>query len=314
MTMPPADIELASRIVSDLLNEPALEAVPITGRGDVNRVLRVTAGGRAVVVRLNDDDDTLDRFAKERWCMERAAEAGIPGPVVLAVGKRGDTGYMVLSFIPGDHGTESSLSPDQLWRTLGRYARRIHAIAATGCGENLTDPSAGAFGGFCPTWADHVAYNIRSLGPGDKFLELGVYAPADMDAIRRCFEGLLADKFTFGLVHADLSGRNVIVGPDGQVSVLDWGCAEVMPVPHHEFLLQMLEGQDGGHPDAGEFAAFLAGYGISRPEFEALLPEINAMWLLRSFDKLRWAIDRLPAERWASYADMARKTRISVLG
>jgi hypothetical protein len=52
--------------------------------------------------------------------------------------------------------------------------------------------------------------------------------------------------------------------------------------------MKMLEND----PDDTDIEAFLAGYGISPVEFKLLLPDLEILLLLRSFDKLRWAIDQ----------------------
>ena len=44
-------------------------------------------------------------------------------------------------------------------------------------------------------------------------------------------------------------------------------------------------------PDDSEIEAFLGGYGISKIEYEKILPDLKTLSLLRAFDKLRWAID-----------------------
>jgi hypothetical protein len=41
--------------------------------------------------------------------------------------------------------------------------------------------------------------------------------------------------------------------------------------------------------------AFRQGYGLSDEEHERLKPELDRLFLLLSFDKLRWAIDRNPS-------------------
>lgn len=43
---------------------------------------------------------------------------------------------------------------------------------------------------------------------------------------------------------------------------------------------------------AEEMIAFRQGYGLSDEEHRRLKPELDRLFLLTSFDKLRWAIDR----------------------
>ncbi|MDP3696443.1 MAG: hypothetical protein Q8R55_00235 [Candidatus Taylorbacteria bacterium] len=51
---------------------------------------------------------------------------------------------------------------------------------------------------------------------------------------------------------------------------------------------------ESGNPNGAEIEAFLLGYGISQEEFNSMTPELNNLLLLKSFDKLRWAIDKNP--------------------
>jgi hypothetical protein len=50
-----------------------------------------------------------------------------------------------------------------------------------------------------------------------------------------------------------------------------------------------------GAPTAEEMTAFRQGYGLPDDEHRRLKPELDHLFLLTSFDKLRWAIDRNPS-------------------
>lgn len=289
------EAELASEIAAHVLQEPVTEAAPRVGKGIVNRIYVVTAGPRCVVVRMNPEEDigrTLQDYTKEAWCIAQAAQAGIRGPEVLAVGRTEATAYMVQSCIPGENGTDSALDPDVLWRTLGEYAKRIHALPVTGFGEILTDAEKGVFGGsFTEDWRAFVDYNLSSLTDDDPLLRLGVLTNAQREPVRTVFEELRDKAFTIGLNHGDLTIRNVVVTPDCTVHLLDWGSASADIVPHSDFMgiLWYYE------PKAQAWAAFLEGYGMSAETFALLKPELDSLYLLKSFDLVRWAIDRHPS-------------------
>jgi aminoglycoside phosphotransferase (APT) family kinase protein len=304
------DSELAVRISSRLFGEPAPRVTPIVGRGSVNRVFVVEASGRGAVLRMSDRDEAPDEYAKEAWCMARAAERGVPVPSVLGAGREEGLAYVVHSYIHGDEGRQSAVPKPRLWRELGRYARIIHTIPVPGFGLKLSEITRGDAR---RSWLRHVDYNIESLNDDDPLLRLGVMTPPQSRAVRRVFIKLRERRFTFGLNHGDISLKNVVVGAGGRVSLLDWGCAEAAVVPHHELIellkMQMLEGD----PDGEQLGAFLEGYGISPAEFARMTPELESLLTLRAFDKLRWALDR-NVEELEGYVSHAREALGRCLG
>ena len=90
------------------------------------------------------------------------------------------------------------------------------------------------------------------------------------------------------------------------MTLLDWGSAEAAAVPHHDLIQLMKERMTEGEPGEAEWRAFLDGYGISAAELERMMPELEALLLLRAFDKLRWALDR-KVERLGDYVGHARQ-------
>ncbi|WP_308634900.1 phosphotransferase family protein [Paenibacillus silvisoli] len=294
----------AERIAGDYLREPITESYPIVGKGMVNQVCVVATERRKVVVRMNDEA-AYTRFEKEKWCIERAAAAGIPVPEVLTVGTVEDSSYMIQTFIEGDNGLDSEVPESHIWRQLGGYARRFHAIEVSGFGEELVDPARGVFRspphpGSDGSWLGYVQYNINSLTERDKLIELGVLTAETSERVRAIFERLKQQSFRFGLIHNDLSLKNTIVDPAGQAIVIDWENAEVSVVPHEDLIEIMKCQMLGGSPDSDGFQAFLDGYGYAEKELDVTWE----LLLLRAFDKLRWAIDRSPdlVESFAAYA------------
>lgn len=287
-----ANEDRAAQIAARVLKEPITDCEAITGRGSVNLVYCVATPSQQVVVRMREAGDVRVEFGKEAWCYQRAGEAGIPGPRVLDVGEDDAGESLVLARVDGASGEDV---PDALsvWRTLGGYARRIHAIPVSGFGNLVSDPGADTFGnGHAPSWEAQVAYNQAQLGLEDALIALGVYDAGEIEAIQAAFAELAGCRFRFGLNHGDLSPRNVIVSPGGETFLLDWGCAHVHAVPHSDLLTL----PDWQSPDDPTTAAFLAGYGLSRAEYEALLPDLKRLSLLRAFDVTRWAIDQRPAD------------------
>ncbi|XEC95974.1 aminoglycoside phosphotransferase family protein [Paenibacillus tarimensis] len=303
-TMEDSVVTRAERIAGDFLLEQVKTSYQIIGKGFVNQVCVVETESRKVVVRMNDTG-TYPSYMKEKWCIEQAAAVGIPGPEVLSIGIVDETAYMIQAFVDGDNGLDSMVPKSDVWRQLGKYARLIHSIQVKGYGENLIDPVHGEFhspshAGSDGSWLGYVQYNINSLTEYDRLIELGVITQMKSQKVRKLFENLKKGTFRFGLNHGDISLKNTIVNQTGQVILLDWGNAEVRPVPHGDINWLMQCQILDGDPNMEEFKAFLDGYGISVED----LADMRHLLLLRAFDNLRWAIDRSPdlIESYAAFA------------
>jgi aminoglycoside phosphotransferase (APT) family kinase protein len=297
-----SDLDLAALVATTFLHRPVQAIAPICGKGSVNLIFTVQARDVTVVVRMSKPEDAargLLFYEKEAWCLAQAAAVGIPGPQVLEVGRWGGRPYMLQTLVAGANGEDSGLDETHLWRVLGQYARRIHAIALDGFGESLPDFHKGNAQAL---WRAYVDYNLRCLTHDDALLRLNVYRPEQADAIRQVFQTLRRTAVRIGLNHYDLAIRNTLVAATGEVSLLDWGSAEAHLVPHYD-LLEILRRLS---PNDARFQAFLGGYGLDDGEFAVLLPEVRNLALLKAFDLTRWAIDRCPS-RIGEIAEQARQ-------
>ncbi|GGG14919.1 hypothetical protein GCM10010912_69180 [Paenibacillus albidus] len=107
-------------------------------------------------------------------------------------------------------------------------------------------------------------------------IKLGVITQMESQRVRKLFENLKKETFRFGLNHGDISLKNTIVNQAKQVILLDWGNAEVSAVPHGavtQLMKYQILGLEEG-PNIEDFTRHLL--------------------LLRTFNNLRWAIDRSP--------------------
>lgn len=286
---PDSDVEsLIRSILLETFPGGELGGIRFVGNGSVNAVYAAQLGASEVIIRLADARYREDEPRKEAWCLERAASVGVPGPKVFAVGRREQTVYLVQEFVQGVRGDDPSIDQTKVWHELGRYARRIHESDHSDfcCRADLAPGWAER------EWARFVAYNLESLSPDDQLISLGVYSPTQQRQIRSVFTKLQSQSFRFGLNHGDLSVVNTIVRADGSVVLFDWGCANVDIIPHLEIssILRWLS------PESPSFQAFLAGYELPAREWAALLPQIKDFQLLKSFDLVRWSIDRRPEQ------------------
>jgi aminoglycoside phosphotransferase (APT) family kinase protein len=296
------DVRLASAIASETMGGPAARVTPLVGRGSVNKVFVAETAGGKIVVRVSDRPQAADEYAKEAWCIERAAALGVHVPEVLGVGQQDGHAFIVESFVEGDEGRESPVARADLWRVLGAYARLIHSVAVPGFGLTLAEMTEGDAR---KEWSRHLEYNIESLTDDDPLLGLKVVTREQSRAAREVFVWLRGREFTFGLNHGDLSLKNTVVDARGVVTLLDWGSAEAAAVPHHDLIQLWKMSMEEGDPDEEDFRSFLDGYGLAAGELERVKPELEALLLLRAFDKLRWALD-WKAEPLADYVGHAR--------
>lgn len=273
------------------------------GRGSCNLVYALTVNSEEVIVRLTDRLRRGAEHAREAWCIQSSIDAGIPGPCVLAVGQYENASYMVQEYVNGARGESVEAQVLAVWNELGRFARIIHQIRIEGYPDFRDEsPDRSVYQRTENIWKSYVKYGVESLTAVDKLIELGVYRRDQQPMVKVVFDSLNLEVFRFGLCHGDLSLANTLVGGDGEVVLLDWGCASVGIVPQHEFagILQSITCDDP------QFNSFLDGYGMSRAEFDTLLPTIHSYRLLQAFDLVRWSIDRRP-EELDSYVNTARE-------
>jgi len=301
-----------------------LSIVPISGLGMVNRVFRVTCSNVELILRMRESTEALQEFCKEAWCMREAKRIGIPSPEALAAGLEGETAYLIETSISGTNGSLLPALRTPLWEALGRMARLIERFPATGFGLEFDAdaeqdssiasnsdsgsisclnpiPGRGRFrNSFTPTWDAHIRYNLDALCDGDRLLGLGVYLPHQAESIRDAFSCLLAGfetgRLRLGLLHGDLSPRNVMVGTDETIHLIDWGCALVHAVPHYGLACLLRSRLEDGSVSETDEASFRAGYGLDVDAYEAMVRDIQCIALLDAFDKLRWALDRSPGD------------------
>ncbi|MGX6448023.1 phosphotransferase enzyme family protein [Patulibacter sp. S7RM1-6] len=175
----------------------------------------------------------------------------------------------------------------ELWRGLGELMGRIHAH-----GREWVRPSwfvrpswdARAFVGSAPRW-----------GPPE---DLPEWDGEDL-ALLRAARDELADRLgrlgtgpdRYGLVHGDLMFGNVLVGPDGAPSVIDFDdSGESWYALELAVALYPFEGEPAF---AARRDALVAGYRAVAPLPDELLRELPALVLARRLATLGWMAARL---------------------
>ncbi len=280
-------IETAAKIFASVFAETVLHISPLIDKGAVNQVFVVEARNSKFILRMNATD-SLDEYEKEVWASGRAFERGVSVPAILKIGVFEEKAFSIQTFIEGAEGRNVAGDKSFVWKKLGEYASRIHRIKTVGFGLKFRDL---ATGNAQKSWLEYLEYNVESLRETDELRKLGVLNAAQSESVREIFENLRQRKVKFGLNHGDLSLKNTIVDDSGVVHLIDWGSAEASIVPHHDLIQLLKMNLLENNPSDAEMRAFLDGYGITNGEYEAMLPDLKALSLLRAFDKLRWAID-----------------------
>jgi aminoglycoside phosphotransferase (APT) family kinase protein len=268
------------------LGIPVAEAFELAG-GHQNHVIRIVGDEHDTVVRFaRDVDQDGDPFDAEAWCLLAAAEVGVPTSTLLARGRFDDTSYLVTEFVPGE-----SAAPDDLvaWRAIGRCAAALASV-------DVTDAPGALFSRFgrdpMGAWRAHLVYNRAALSADDRVMRLGVYPAAHRGRLRRMLASLGRRRLAQGLIHGDLSTRNVVVGETA--SVIDWGAAQVGPAPWGD-LARIHRWRILDDPDSpvseDAWGAVLEGAGIDPVAARRILDELTVLYAL---DVVRWAIDRRP--------------------
>ncbi len=276
-------VDDAQRLAAELAGADA-EISELRGRGSCNRTFVATTGEARTVIRLNRDRDPGE-YAKEAWCMARAAKAGISVAIPLRRGFLDGWNYGIQTY-EGEPLGEALAHGPTVWHWLGETARTIGSIAISSFGDVLVDPKAGRFDG---DWRNYVADNQADLRADSHLAELLELGSRGVRELEREFEVIARTSFEFGLAHGDLRPDN-IVDKHGRLTLVDWGCAHAHIVPHFE-LMEILRHHDS---DSISVRAFLDGNALDR-DWPRLRPEVERLMLLRAFDLVRWARDRKPA-------------------
>ncbi len=245
------DKSIAAKIASEFLNCGKVQ-IKFIGRGSNNKNYLASSKDRDIVVKLSfahKEYKALEDYQKEKWCIERSSEKGVFGPTVLNLGRSQGRAYLIETFVSGIN-VEKLKNKLQIWKQLGKYTKCIHSIKVFGFGENLTNPKKGIFKG---SWRKYLDYNIKSLTNTDKLIALKVITKDQSRDVKKIFQDIKKQKFTFGLNHGDISASNVLVDKSGKVSLLDWGCAEVHIIPHFDIMGILSCMTEQGKPTDAEF-------------------------------------------------------------
>lgn len=248
--------------VEEIVGGPVVSAVSQTGGfspGTADRV--VTANGRRAFVKAvspaqNEDSPGMHR---REGAITAALPAGVPAPRLLGSFDDGTWIALVLEDVDGRHPATPWL-PDELARVLAalrRLAETLTPAPLSGL-RAAADAVADDFDGWRRIAADPPA-------------DLDPWVAGHLDELRglsgRGLRALAGDT----VVHLDARADNLLLGPDGRVTVVDWPWACRGPAWLDSVLLLINVRLFGGHDTEALLADCAAWSGADPADLRAVL-------------------------------------------
>ena len=278
------------QIIGDRLGMPVGAVEPIVGLGKINAIFRVDSGKDVLIARLQPTDQLEVNYAKEAWCLERAAEAGVPAPTARAHGDIGPYSYIVEDFIEGVPGGSDDIDLLRVWELLGEYAARTNGITARGAGHRMSTSSPGQF---LDTWEGWVTEQLAKAFRDTYWVDAGLFPEEHIATLKDILDCCRLVRAPAGLVHTDIGEWNTILG-NGDVEdlyLIDWEFAVAAPVPHYQLARAWV---NAPHEEA--YHAFVRAYGLPRTSLDQMQEDVTALVALELLSGLRWAQDNRPQD------------------
>jgi len=265
-------------------------AVSVLDGGNQNHVVRLATGGRDLVVRFARDGSRMvaDPFDVEAWCAQAITASMVMTPEVIERGHVDGVSVLIQAFVSGTPAAADDLAA---WRAVGRIAAALSVVDTSDAPESLFSRFGRDLG---QAWAEHIDYNIHALDGADPLLELGVYEVGQLAQLRTMLGHLRSRHLVQGLVHGDLSTRNLIAVDGGQYVVVDWGSAQTGPTPWADLELihrWWVTGDRETRVSRAAWDAVLVGAGLTAAYVDPILRELST---LHALDVVRWARDVKP--------------------
>lgn len=248
----------------------------LTG-GKVNHVFLVQSKTARKVLRLNTA--CREVFAKEKWAMEQARQAGVTVPEVFALGQCLGYDYMLLSFEEGEPLSSFTGDKERAIFALGRQASLINSVAVEGYGYHLV---LGARPRFSATWKEAVTGELLMTFEHSACVKTGALSEAENQKCRVFLEAILDFDFPARLCHCDLNEHNVLVQDGGRLVILDWTQAKGGAAPLFDLARHSIK-------EPSWFDAICEGYGLSPSQRLAYATNFHRIALADKMRALAWA-------------------------
>jgi len=225
--------------VAEILGAPVVEAVSQVGGfspGTADRV-RTAAGTRAFVKAVSATQNSHSpSFHRREAYITAALPPGAPTPTLLGSYDDGDWVALVLTDVPGRHPV-TPWQPAELARVQATLADL--ATALTPCPVDV------------PLAQDHLREDFAGWHRlrADPEPTLDPWATAHLDELCDLADHGHAALVGNTLAHTDIRADNLLIGPQGTVTVIDWPLACQGPAWLDRLLLLVNVRLYGGRPD-----------------------------------------------------------------
>lgn len=267
---------------------------PILDLGFVNQVYLVHTEKENFVLRVNHAD-AIDAYRKESWCYEQAANRNIPVPAVRDVVVLDGASFMLLTQIAGENCSQVNSEPSfqtHVFKTLGAYVRALSTVTPR---MDIGDLYAAEH---ARTWfeQDYLKYERDQTTAANDYLAVSV---RERDLLVHSIDLLARTDFQFCLCHGDISLKNCLWQADTrQIVLIDFGSAETQIKDVFEIALKWIEVFYENSLSYEHFLVFVSSVVDQNAEvwLKQNLPAVEALSLIYTLDKYRWAHDRSPGE------------------
>lgn len=266
-----ADVpEHVQAAVEAILGDRVVAAVSQRGGfspGTADRV-RTAGGGRAFVKAVSPgQNERSAELYRQEALITAALPPGVPAPRLLGCFDDGDWVALVLQDVEGRHPVTPWVAPelDAVLATL-----RTLAASTTPCPMPQLPTVADSLGNDLSGWQRLAEQTPEDLDPwaGARLPELVGLGAAGVAA-------LAGDT----VVHTDLRADNLLVGPDGSVTVVDWPWACVGPAWLDTAMLMVNVNLFGGHDVDALLTAHAVPLGARPDDLTALLAGMTGYFL-----------------------------------
>lgn len=272
---------LTKTIVQQYFGKPASRIV-YKSSGLTNYVFAVNHIEGQFVVRISPDPERINAFRKELWASQKAREAGVPTPQVLAVGNDAvSEPYMITRRVTG---TEATHHPDRhrIVHEMGEYAAIINSIVTSSFGSNFDWTNNGKKNA---TWDSYLKDEFDLDARLRVFSTNRILTEAHVQALLRILGGAKT-RLKTSLNHTDLRLKNVIVDEGGDIAaIVDWEECLSTIAPEWELSIALHD------LTIDEKHAFIEGYGLSSQQLEEMAPLIKAFNILNYSTAIERAIE-----------------------
>ena len=273
---------LTKTIVQEYFGKPA-SRISYKPTGLTNYVFAVNHVEGQFVIRISPDTERIKAFQKELWTSQKAREAGVPTPEVLAVGNDAvSEPYMITRRVTG---TEATHLPNRsrIVHEMGEYAAIINSIPTTGFGMNFDWTSAD---NNSTTWASYLENEFNLNARLQTFSTNRLLTEAQLKGLVDVISNAKAMQHTASLNHSDLRLKNVIVDEGGDIAaIVDWEDCVSTIAPEWELSVALHD------LTIDEKHAFIDGYGLSVEQVEEMAPLIKAFNILNYSQAIERAVE-----------------------